>query len=342
MPHKTFFGFILPSLVAMLLFIALPIASVAYQSVFVEHKQVMNAVETCDPFGCKTAMRIDVNAMTELRDSQPQGRFNGLGTYLNATHLATHEIAELWRTAPDMSAVLSGLMNLPFYKAMAFTLAFTFIVTPASILFGFAIALAVNALPRALRGTVIYFTLLPMIVPTLLSALVLFWMIDQRGIIGSGLQWLFSDPELSLKASPALTWIILFLHGTWNAAPFVFIILYAGLQTVPRDTLEAAMIDGASRFMRLRLVVLPHLRPLMTFLVVVSIMDNFRVFETIVGFSAGAYASSLSTLVFNDLRSGDSPLFGSAAATSMLTILCIGVLLVPSMIRSSQTFRQKV
>ena len=45
MPHKTFFWFILPSLVAMLLFIALPIVSVAFQSLFIEHEQVCNVLE---------------------------------------------------------------------------------------------------------------------------------------------------------------------------------------------------------------------------------------------------------------------------------------------------------
>lgn len=341
MPHRTFAWFILPSLAAMILFIALPIVSVFFQSLFIEHAQVMIPVETCDPFGCKTEMRVDADAMAKLTAEAPNGRFNGLATYTNATHLAFAEVAQTWNTAPDLRTAVNGILNLPFYNALLFTLAFTFIVTPASIALGLAIALAVDVLPRRLRGVVIYFTLLPMIVPTLLSALVLLWMIDQRGIVGWALQRLFDDPDLSLKASPLLTWIVLFVHGTWNAAPFVFIIFYAGLQTVPKETLEAAMMDGASRFMRLRLVILPHLAPLASFLFIVSIMDNFRVFETIVGFSASANASSLSILIYNDLRGGEAPLFASAAATSMLTILCIAVLLVPSMVRTWKSFELK-
>ena len=53
MPHRTFLAFIWPSLFAMLLFIALPIVSVAYQSLFIEHEQVMVEVENCGPFGCE-------------------------------------------------------------------------------------------------------------------------------------------------------------------------------------------------------------------------------------------------------------------------------------------------
>ena len=53
MKHHTFFWFILPSLAAMILFIALPIVSVFTQSLFVEHKQVLKVTENCGPFGCK-------------------------------------------------------------------------------------------------------------------------------------------------------------------------------------------------------------------------------------------------------------------------------------------------
>ena len=57
-----------------------------------------------------------------------------------------------------------GNRNRPFYRAMAFTLTFTFVVTPLLIIFGLMIALAVNSLHRRLKGLVIFFSLLPMIV----------------------------------------------------------------------------------------------------------------------------------------------------------------------------------
>lgn len=342
MRHRTFFAFMFPSLAAMVLFIALPILSVAFQSLHVEHPRVLVNVETCDPFGgCNTETRVDAEETRALNEAEPAGRYNGLGTYWNSAHLALDEIAQIWIASPDLTTAVGRLGNMPFYKALAFTLAYTFIVTPLSLWIGFLIALAVNAVPQALRGTITYFTLLPMLVPTFLGALVLFWMIDARGLIGASLVTLSGDPDLSLKASTTLTWIVLFVHGAWNNAPFVFIVFFAALQTVPSDTLELALIDGASRWQRLRYVVLPHLRPVSIFLTLVLIMDNFRVFELIVAFSATAHASSLSVLVFNDLRGGDLPLFGSAAATSMLTILCIAVLMTPSMIRSWHSFRMK-
>jgi multiple sugar transport system permease protein len=342
MPHKTFFAFILPSLIAMMLFIALPIVSVAVQSFYVAHERVIVEVENCQPFGgCTKEVRVDNAATAQLQAEQPLGRFNGIGTYFNRAHLAVAEIGTILSNNNGFGDVLTRIYNLPFYKALAFTLAFCFIVTPLAMALGFAIALAVNALPKVSKGPVIFFSLLPMIITPLIGSLILYWMLSPRGILGATLQDLFNDPTLSLRASPVLTWLSLLFYGVWTNAPFSFVVFYAGLQTVPGDTLESAMIDGASRWERIRYVIIPHLAPLATFVALVQLMDNFRVFEPIVGFSAEANATSLSWLIFNDL-SGDAQQFGSAGATSVLTIAGVIVLLMPVLIRTWREFNHKV
>ncbi|MEZ5776986.1 MAG: sugar ABC transporter permease [Paracoccaceae bacterium] len=341
MPHKTFMAFIWPSLLAMILFIAIPIISVAYQSFFVEHEQILVEVESSGPFGATKELRVDTAAMAKQREESPMGRYNGLGTYTNSGHLAIDELSQIFSTSGSFGETVSRIMNLPFYKALVFTIAYVFIVTPLVIILGFVIAVVVNSIPALLKGPVIFFSLLPMIVTPLIGSLVLFWMIDSRGVIGAFLQTLFNDPQLSLKASPTLTWITLFVYGVWHSAPFSFVVFYAGLQTVPQDTLESAMVDGASRWERIRFVVIPYLLPLATFIALMQLMDNFRVFEAIIGFSASASATSLSYLIYSDLRAGDSPLFGSAAATSMLTIIGVIILLTPVMIRNWREFNRK-
>ena len=232
------------------------------------------------------------------------------------------------------------LFNLPFYRSMAFTLTFTFLVTPFVIILGLLIALAVNSLHARLKGLMIFFSLLPFVITPLIGALVLFWMIDSRGILGSAVQWIFDDPDLSLKASTGLMWVSLIAYGIWHAAPFAFVIFYAGLQTLPMDQVEAAQIDGATRFQRVRYVVIPHLMPLVTFVTLIQLMDNFRVFEPIVGFSASAHAQSLSWFIFNDLG-GETRQLSSASASSVLTILCVAILLSPVIIRTWQDFKGK-
>ena len=340
MPHRAFTWFILPSFVAMLLFIALPIVSVAIQSFFVEHEQVLIEVENCTPFKCETSVSIDVEATAQLNAERPLGRFNGLGTYINRSHIAVSELSAAWEEADSWGEFADFAFNLPFYRALAFTLSYTVVVTPFVLVLGLAIALGVNSLPAVTKGPTIFASLLPMIVTPLIGSLILFWMVDADGIIGATLQLIFDDDDLSLKASTPLTWIMLIVYGIWHSAPFSFIVFYAGLQTVPSETLEAAQIDGASRWQRVRYVVVPYVMPLVIFITLMQLMDNFRVFEPIVGFSASAKATSLSWIIFNDLRS-ENKLFGSAAATSMLTIIGVGILLTPVLIRTWRDFSRR-
>jgi len=340
MTHRTFFWFILPSLAAMILFIALPLVSVAVQSLHIEHEQVLKVTKNCGPFGCKEETTVDAEATQQLREEQPLGRYNGLGTYFDRGHLASSEVALAWQERTSFIGFLKSLYNLPLYKAISFTLVYTFVVTPMVIVLGLMIALGVNRVTPVLKGPTIFVSLLPMIVTPLIGSLILFWMIDAQGIMGKTLQFMFDDPNLSLKASPSLTWITLIVYGVWHSAPFAFVVFYAGLQTVNMDSLEAAQIDGASRWQQVRYVVIPHLMPLVVFISLIQLMDNFRVFEPIVGFSAEANATSLSYIIFNDLR-GDVVRFNSAAATSVLTVLGVIILLMPVLIRTWHDFKGK-
>ena len=226
----------------MLLCIALPLVSVLVQSVHTPHDAVLIETKNCGPFGCKMATSIDQDATAALRESQPLGKFVGADIFLDRGHLAISEVADTWRSSDGWVSFFSGLSNLPFYRAMSFTLTYTFVVTPLLIILGLMIALAVNSLHRLLKGVVIFFSLLPMIVSPLIGSLVLFWMIDSRGILGSALQWMANDPDLSLKASTGLTWVMLIVYGVWHAAPFAFVVFYAGLQTLSQQ--EAVTVVG--------------------------------------------------------------------------------------------------
>ena len=325
----------------MLLFIALPIVSVVLQSIYAPHPAVLVEVETCTPLvGCTTETSIDQDATADLRAAKPLGRFVGLEIFKDRGHLALSEVKEIWGNTSSFGEFFSRLTNLPFYRAMYFTLTFTFIVTPLVVIVGFLVALNVNALYQKLRGLVVFLSLLPFVINPLIGSLVLFWMIDSRGILGTSIQWIFSDPNLSLKASTGLMWIALIVYGVWHAAPFAFVIFYAGLQTLPEDQIEAAQIDGASRIQQVWYVVLPHLMPLVAFVALIQLMDNFRVFEPIIGFNASAHATSLSWFIFNDLG-GETRQLSSASATSVLTIIGVTILLLPVLRRTWRDFREK-
>jgi ABC-type sugar transport system permease subunit len=340
MKHSTFFWFFLPTGLTMLLFIALPILSVVLQSMYTPHEAILQKVETCTPFKCVEETAIDQEATAALRAENPIGRFVGFEIYVDRAHLAVDEVASSWSNRSSLSEFFESINNLPFYRAMSFTLVFTFIVTPLVIFMGLLIALSVSSIYDQLKGIVIFLSLLPFVITPLIGALVLFWMIDSRGILGNLLQFLAGDPNLSLKASTGLMWISLIVYGVWHAAPFAFVIFYAGLQTIPKDQIEAAQIDGANRFQRLRYVIIPYLMPLVTFVALIQLMDNFRVFEPIVGFNAGAHATSLSWAIFNDLG-GETRQLSSAATTSVMTIIGVAILLTPVLIRTWRDFKVK-
>ena len=262
----------------------------------------------------------------------------GLGVYLDRNHLAFSDIRSIVSESAGPGEAARRIYNLPFYKALFFTLVYTFSVTPLAMLLGFVIALAVNAVPPFLKSPVIFFSLLPMVVTPLIGSLMVYWMINAEGILGAFIQHMAGDPAFTLKSSAALTWATLFAYGVWNNAPFSFIVFYAGLQTVPADTMESAMIDGASRLQRVRFVVIPALTPIAIFILLVQLMDNFRVLEPIIGFNAAANATSLSYSIFIALNNQSAQMFSSAAATSVLTIGFIVLMLAPVLRRASREF----
>ncbi|WP_296420757.1 carbohydrate ABC transporter permease [Pseudooctadecabacter sp.] len=339
MRHKTFLLFVAPSLIAMIALIVFPVISVVIQSFHAQHEQVIEVVENCGPFGCTQTTAVNQEATQALREAEPLGRWVGMDNYINRGHLAFAELADAWSSSDTWGEWWTKVMNLPFYSAIVFTLTFTFIVTPLTIALGFAIAVAVNSAAKAIRGPLIFVSLLPFIINPIVGSLVLFWMVDARGILGQAIQWLADDPDLSVKASTPMMWIMLMVYGIWHSAPFAFVVFYAGLQTVNQDTNEAAMIDGANRWQRVRYVTIPHIMPLVTFVALIQLMDNFRVFEPLISFSAEAHAQSLSTYILSDLT-GETVLFNSAAATSVLTVICVGILLSPVLVRTWRDFKR--
>ena len=175
MKHKTFFWFILPTFLAMFFFIMLPIISICLQSLHSPHENVFVTVENCDPFGCKKSTSIDHDATNILKNKNPLGKFVGFDIYFDRGHLAIDKINEIWIKNDNFFNFLTSISNLPFYKAIFFTLTFTFTVTPIMLVLGLLVALGVNSINKQLRGMIIFFSLLPMIVTPLIGSIILFW-----------------------------------------------------------------------------------------------------------------------------------------------------------------------
>ena len=130
--------------------------------------------------------------------------------------------------------------------------------------------------------------------------------------------------------------LLIIIYGIWHVVPFAFIVLYAGLQSVPQDSLEAATIDGASRWQKMRFVTLPHLMPVIVFLSLIHLMDAYRVFEPVMVLTQGAFTASVQYLTYFILLQENNPFKASAAA--VLTLIGILILLIPLLVK---TYREQ-
>ena len=119
----------------------MPIVSIVTQSVFAPHEAVLITTENCGPFGCQEETTIDQEATAAIREAEPLGRFVGLDIYKDRGHLAFAEVGEAWNTSATYGEFFDQLGNLPFYRAIGFTLSYTAVVTPCVILLGLMIAL---------------------------------------------------------------------------------------------------------------------------------------------------------------------------------------------------------
>jgi len=263
--------------------------------------------------------------------------FVGLDTY--RALLQPEAVAAAFASGDGVWAALS---NIDFYKALRFTLTFTLITLPLVIGLGLAIALAVNAAARSIRGPIIFVSLLPFIITPVIGALSIRWLFIGDGILTNALEAL-TGREIFMFAQGWTIELLMLFYRVWHVAPFAFVVFYAGLQTVNQDTLESAVIDGASRFERLRYVIVPHLMPLIVFIALIHLMDAYRVFEEVIGFSASAHRISLQFLTYDFLIPDDSGnrSISRASASSMLTMVGIVILLIPLLMRTWRDYKPR-
>jgi multiple sugar transport system permease protein len=342
MPFRVFAAFVAPSLTAMLLLIALPLAGAVYLSLWNSYtKTTFVETVTRTPLGERRTTR----AVPELdAQGQPVKVREWYGGRNFETVAKTAELGEALAKDRSRDAAgnpagfghrIAGLYNdisrIGFWGALEFTLLYTLITTPVILALGFFIALGVNAATKGLKGPLIFASLLPFIVTPVVGSLSIKWLFLDNAIVTVWLEQL-GFGKIYFLQNAFTTRLLIILVGIWKATPFVFIVLYAGLQTVPSEAKEAALIDGATRWEVTRHVVIPHLMPLFVFVTLIHLMDAYRVFEPILVFSGGQGADSLQHLTWKILN--DEINFHKASAAALLTVVGIVALLVPLVIKT--------
>jgi multiple sugar transport system permease protein len=191
---------------------------------------------------------------------------------------------------------------------------------------GLGVALGLYYLKRGARIFMVL-QLFPLIITPVVAALFVKWMFVARwGLIDSTLAGLdlFGPDWLGSAGWAKLTVI---LADAWKFTPFVILVLYAGLQGMDRNLLDAGRIDGAKGWRLLVHVIIPALRPLILFVLIVRLMDAFRFFDTVYVLTAGGPGTATETLTMYTFALGFKQLeMGKASALGMITLVIICLL----------------
>lgn len=338
MKRSTFLAFVAPSVAAMLLLIAVPLVAVAWMAVHqtftrTELVEVTTRVPVFGGLVRETTRTVPQPVLGP--DGQPlvETRFVGAA---NLREAADPQGLARALAAPSWGEAWSRAMNVPFWEALAFTLLYVAATTPAVLALGLAVALGVNRMTGPLQPWAVFVTILPMAITPVVSSLAVYWLFMDGAVVPATLEALGFGRRYFLGDAVTVRLLII-LHGIWYAAPFAFVIYYAGLQTVPREPLEAAMVDGANAWERLRTVVLPHLAPLTAIIALVHVMDAYRVFEPVLVFGSAVYANSVQYQTFWTLTFEDNA--NKAAAYAVLTLLGVLVIMGPVLWRTARDYR---
>ncbi len=237
-----------------------------------------------------------------------------------------------WVGLENYTEVLS---DPEFWASLRFTLLYIVITVPAQILIGFLIASLLDQVTR-FRGIYIAASLLPFIVTPVVGTLMFRNMFDRSGLYTYLLNLLF-DYRLTMNSDTVRTLIM--LHGVWYSTPFAMITLFAGLQSLPQEPMEAATVDGANTLQKIWYVVIPHLRSLLVFISLIGIMDAYRVFDSIFVLTKQNPLFKADTLMYYNFKVALSfGQLGKANAMAVLTVIGIFVVLIPFLIT---TYRQQ-
>ena len=183
----------------------------------------------------------------------------------------------------------SALGNIQLYESIKQTAIYAALVLPTEILLGLGLAVLVHRTVKsiALRAFIYVAAMIPIVIPQIAVGVV-FRLVyaPDYGILNALLGDTGHDQILWLS-SPPLAMLSVASVDVWQWTPFVYLIMFAGLQTVPVESIEAAQLDGATSWTQFRHIELYYLRPLLLLVVFFRIADVLRVFDHVYVLTGG-------------------------------------------------------
>ena len=216
-----------------------------------------------------------------------------------------------------------------WWRSVYNTLFFTVISVSLETVLGVLIALALNLEFRG-RGVLRAAILIPWAIPTIVSAKMWAWMLnDQFGIINDILIKIgVLVKPIAWTASPDTAMVAIIIADVWKTTPFMTLLALAALQLLPGEVYEAARVDGIGPIKRFFSITLPLIKQPLMVAVIFRSLDSLRIFDLIYVLTPNNEAT-MSMSVYSKLEMFDFSKFayGASASTSLFLIITILTLL---------------
>jgi multiple sugar transport system permease protein len=215
-----------------------------------------------------------------------------------------------------------------FLAALAHTLVYALVALTFEFVLGLGLAVLMNEALRA-RSFFRAMLLVPMMLPPVVVGVVWRLMLNSNfGAINGTLKGMgINTAALTWTASPKLAFASVIVVDIWQWTPFVFLVLLAGLQAIPQEPYEAAVIDGSSKWQTFRHVTLPLLKPAILIALLLRTMDLLRVFDQIFILTEGGPGFSTETISLYIYRTAFRfSNFGYAAAMSFVLLIITNII----------------
>jgi len=244
------------------------------------------------------------------------GEFIGFDNYLSLRVLESGRW--VWR---------GTLVDPAWWNAVWNTVRFAFVSVFFETILGLIVALVLNAEFKG-RGFVRAAILIPWAIPTIVSAKMWAWMLnDQFGILNDiALNLGLIDHKIAWTASVDTAMYAVLMVDIWKTTPFMALLILAGLQMVPRDIYEAAKLDGINPVKVFFKITLPLIRPALAVAIIFRMLDALRIFDLVYVLTPNSAATkTMSVISRENMIDFDKFAYGAAQSTLLFAIIAIFV-----------------
>lgn len=205
-----------------------------------------------------------------------------------------------------------------------------------SLVIGFALALALNNIKRG-KSFLRALYIIPWLVPGVVIGITWSWILGtETGVINYILKSIgIIEDNLPWLAHKTLSNIAVNMVFVWSSVPFIMVTILGGLQSIPSDFLEAAIVDGSGFWQRLRFIIIPLLTPIIaiaTVLRVIYTMQNFVIIYMVTqggpGYATETFALYVYEMAFNSARLGRAAAIGTTWLFFLLIFVALYLKLV--------------